>query len=295
MDLSGFLSFLSAVLFGTACGLLFFFIADNTVRRRSAEKLPDAESRRQLPLFCRVLLPLSVYLRPAAERDFCRSFREVYAVRLSMAGLGDVLTAADFTGIRICCIIIAVICTALGAAGGNIAAGLLIGIMAAVYPGVWLNGVVRRRHKSMLKSLPNMLDLLTLSVEAGRDLMSGLQDILQRRGLDPLGEELMRTFHEIQLGRRRQDALRSLSDRVRLPELTTVVNAIVQSEELGVSIGQILRIQGDMLRNKRFTLAEKLAGEAPVKIIPAIILFIFPAVLLILIVPIAMKIADVMQ
>jgi tight adherence protein C len=83
--------------------------------------------------------------------------------------------------------------------------------------------------------------------------------------------------------------LRELSARVNHSDLSSVINAIIQAEELGVSIGELLRIQGDMLRNKRFTLAEKLANEAPVKIILPIVIFIFPAVLIILIGPIAMQ------
>ena len=124
--------------------------------------------------------------------------------------------------------------------------------------------------------------------------MSSLRDILQRRKMDALNEEWMRTFQEIQLGRKRTEALRDLSKRVRQPDLTSVVNAIIQAEELGVSIGQLLRIQGDMLRNKRFSLAEKLANEAPVKIIMPIVLFIFPAVMLILIVPLGLKVFRLM-
>ena len=146
----------------------------------------------------------------------------------------------------------------------------------------------------ILRALPNLLDLLTLSVEAGKDFMSSLRDILQRRRMDALNEEWMRTFQEIQLGRKRTDALRDLSKRVRQADLTSVVNAIIQAEELGVSIGQLLRIQGDMLRNKRFSLAEKLANEAPVKIIVPIVLFIFPAVMVILIVPLGLKVFQLM-
>ena len=101
--------------------------------------------------------------------------------------------------------------------------------------------------------------------------------------------EFTRTFNEIQLGRKRSEALKELSLRVNHADLSAVLNAIIQAEELGVSIGELLRIQGDMLRNKRFTLAEKLANEAPVKIIIPIVLFIFPAVLIILIGPIVMQ------
>ena len=163
-----------------------------------------------------------------------------------------------------------------------------------VYPGAWLNARIAKRHMEILRALPNLLDLLTLSVEAGKDFMSSLRDILQRRRMDALNEEWMRTFQEIQLGRKRTEALRDLSKRVRQADLTSVVNAIIQAEELGVSIGQLLRIQGDMLRNKRFSMAEKLANEAPVKIIIPIVLFIFPAVMVILIVPLGLKVFQLM-
>ena len=106
-----------------------------------------------------------------------------------------------------------------------------------------------------------------------------------RRKRDALNEELRRTLHEIQLGKSRQVALKEMAQRVRQPELTTVLHSIVQADELGVSIGQLLRVQGDQLRAKRFSLAEKLANEAPVKILFPIVVFIFPCVFLVLMGP----------
>lgn len=150
----------------------------------------------------------------------------------------------------------------LGMAAGQILICLALALLFAVYPGVWISSTIRKRQLSIMKALPNVLDLLTLSVESGRDLLSALRDILARRKVDPLGEELLRTFQEIQLGRKRTDALRALTLRVRQADLTAAINAIIQAEELGVSIAQILHIQSDMQRNKRFMLAEKLANEA---------------------------------
>ena len=123
------------------------------------------------------------------------------------------------------------------------------------------------------------------------EVKEALRDILARRKVDPLGEELLRTFQEIQLGRKRTDALRALTLRVRQADLTAAINAIIQAEELGVSIAQILHIQSDMQRNKRFMLAEKLANEASVKIIIPIILLILPAVFLVLVGPLALRAA----
>ena len=147
----------------------------------------------------------------------------------------------------------------------------------------------------ILKALPNVLDLLTLSVEAGKDFVTALRDILNRRPADELGFELRKTLHEIQLGKPRHTALEEMALRVRQPELTSVMNAIVQSDELGVSIGQVLRIQAEQLRVKRFARAEKLAGEAPVKILFPVALLIFPAVFLVVIAPMMMRALEMFE
>jgi tight adherence protein C len=158
-----------------------------------------------------------------------------------------------------------------------------------IYPDVWLKKTIQKRHLSIQRALPNVLDLLTLSVEAGKDFLTSLRDILARRRRDPLGEELERTFHEIQLGKKRVQALKDLVKRVQQPDLSAVMNSIIQSDELGVSIAQLLKIQGDQLRMKRFQRAEKLANEAPVKMIFPIALFIVPAVMIIMGAPLVMQ------
>ena len=142
------------------------------------------------------------------------------------------------------------------------------------------------RHSSIQKGLPFVLDLLTLSVEAGIDFMAALRRCIERREIDPLSEELIRVVREIQLGRTRRQALRDMSTRVDLSDLRSVVNALVQADELGVSIGSILRIQADQMRRRRFERAEKKANEAPVKMLLPLMLFIFPSVFLILLGPI---------
>jgi tight adherence protein C len=179
----------------------------------------------------------------------------------------------------------------LGVISGRALIMFIMAILFAFYPEAWLKGEIKRRHTAIMKALPNVLDLLTLSVESGRDLISSLRDILAKRRKDPLGEELLRTFHEIQLGRKRTEALRALSERVRQVDLTATVNAIIQAEELGVSIGKQLRIQSDSQRAKRFSLAEKLANEASVKIIIPVVIFILPAVFIILLGPLAVQTA----
>ena len=250
------------------------------------ENLPQ-----RLPLFVRLLLPFISVTRPAASGNAFAVWRDMAAPKLWMAGLGDAFTPVDYIALRLVFLIVSLLLIVLGMAAGQILICLALALLFAVYPGVWISSTIRKRQLSIMKALPNVLDLLTLSVESGRDLLSALRDILARRKVDPLGEELLRTFQEIQLGRKRTDALRALTLRVRQADLTAAINAIIQAEELGVSIAQILHIQSDMQRNKRFMLAEKLANEASVKIIIPIILLILPAVFLVLVGPLALRAA----
>jgi tight adherence protein C len=159
-------------------------------------------------------------------------------------------------------------------------------VFAYSYPIFWLNRSLKLRHLAIQRALPFVLDLLTLSVEAGMDFMSALQRNCERRKLDALNEELIRMTREIQIGLPRRVALRNMATRVDLADLRSVANALIQADELGVSIGAILRIQSDQMRSRRFDRAEKLANEAPVKMLFPLMLFIFPAVFVILLGPI---------
>ena len=288
--MGNFLLLLSALLYGVSLGMLAYFLISAMTRVEIAGNTVSNEVKNSLPILIRLMMPLLPNVRRLAGHQVFHSAREAISPKLWMAGYGDNITPVDFIGLRILFTVSGMIIITLGVARGYAMPGFVAGLLMTIYPGAWLNTRIARRHMEILRALPNLLDLLTLSVEAGKDFMSSLRDILHRRKMDALGEEWMRTFQEIQLGRKRTDALRDLAHRVRQPDLTSVVNAIIQAEELGVSIGQLLRIQGDMLRNKRFSLAEKLANEAPVKIILPIVLFIFPAVMLILLVPLGMKV-----
>jgi tight adherence protein C len=156
---------------------------------------------------------------------------------------------------------------------------------------MWLRSAVKLRQHQILRAMPFVLDLLTLSVEAGLDFMSAVQRATEREKLDALSEELLRMVREIQVGTTRKNALRSMSDRVALPDMRALVNALVQADELGVAVGSILRIQSDQIRVRRFERAEKLANEAPTKLLGPLMVFIFPAVFIILLGPLFYKLA----
>ena len=271
---------------GIAVGCLFLLLAGllSNVEVGSIT-VSEGEDPHRLPLIFRMFLPLSGNITFFSGETFA-STRKKTTELLQSAGVDQLMTAEQYLGVKTLMILLGILLQILLLLAGKNLYGFLLLVLLILYPDSWLKKTVRQRHLSILKSLPNLLDLLTLSVEAGKDFLTALRDILARRKSDVLGDEFKRTLHEIQLGKQRQQALRELAERVHQPELTSVVNAIVQADELGVGIGQLLRIQGDQLRNKRFARAETLANEAPVKILFPVVIFIFPSVFIILVGPI---------
>lgn len=287
-NLFQFLACISACIATTSICLICFDLF-SAIHSEKEEQTQTEEVKKNIPILFRLFLPLAPNAYPIVRSDLLRTQREQTEEQLLMAGYDQTLSAERFLGLRVVLCFFGVAFAILIFLAKQPAGGLLAILLFLVYPTVWLKGIIRKRHLSILKALPNLLDLLTLSVEAGKDFLTALREINGRRKQDALTEELTRTLHEIQLGKPRQAALRDLSKRVKQGDLTSVVNAIVQADELGVSIGQLLRIQGEQLRSKRFARAEKLANETPVKILFPVVVFIFPSVFLILMGPIIMQ------
>ena len=255
----------------------------------SAVKIDKKSEEKQLPLFLRIGFLFAPNLSFATDNQMLDPMRAHARELIQMSGYDQVIDAKRFIEARVVLSLFGLIFFALMLLLGQPALGILITLLLFIWPTIWIKGVISRRHNEIQKALPNVLDLLTLSVEAGKDFVTALRDILGRRKRDALTEELEIAFREIQLGKQRRVALRDMAARVRQHDLTAVVNAIAQADELGVSIGSLLRIQGDQLRAKRFQRAEKLANEAPVKILFPVVVFIFPSVFIILLGPILMQ------
>lgn len=280
--------------------MLFAFAAAWYVGMTASEvkyvRLADGRQQmRTLPLLFRLLLPFVPNVAPLFRHKKLNNYRAKLDARMISAGYEGVLNAEEFMSLQLLLFIVAV---PLGFGMPPLLEGLpgisrfkdfgiiLVIGYSLIYPTSWLKRVRGERHRSMQKALPYVLDLMTLSVEAGLDFMTAIRKIIERRTMDPLGEELLRVFHEIQVGKTRRQALRDMGLRVDQPDLSSVVSALVQADELGVSLGTILRIMADQMRVKRFQRAEKLAYEAPVKMLGPLLLLIFPAVLMFLLGPI---------
>lgn len=176
----------------------------------------------------------------------------------------------------------------LGASPAWIAPAVATG---GALPLVWLRDAVKRRHLRISRDLPFHLDLLTLAVEAGLDFVAALAKVVERGRGGPLRDELVLVLKEIRMGKTREEALRGLVDRAGHPGLTAFAGALIQADRMGASLGGVLRVQSSQLRHERSQRAEKLAGEAPVKMLLPLVLFLFPTVFLVLLGPIAFALA----
>ncbi len=168
----------------------------------------------------------------------------------------------------------------------NLAWSLAVALGGAMYPLIWVSDQVKKRHLQISRALPYSLDLLTLSVEAGLDFTAALAKVVEKGKKGPLRDELQLVLSQLKMGKTREEALKSMIVRVDLPPLTTFVTALIQADKMGTSLGKVLRIQSTQLRIDRTQRAEKLANEAPVKMLFPLIACIFPTVFMILFGPI---------
>ncbi len=157
-------------------------------------------------------------------------------------------------------------------------------------PHLMLTGRITRRQNEVRKAMPDALDLLTICVEAGLGFDAAMSKVSEKWE-NELSLAFARTIREVQLGKVRREALKNMSDRLGIAEMTSFVAAIIQSEQLGVSMSKVLRIQSDQMRMKRRQRAEEEAHKAPIKMIIPMALLIFPTIMIIILTPAALQIA----
>jgi len=156
-------------------------------------------------------------------------------------------------------------------------------------PNLLLERNIRRRQRQVLHAMPDALDLLTICVEAGLGFDAAMKKVTEKWD-NELSAAFVRVLQEIQLGKLRREAMRDMSDRLGVPEMDSFVAAVIQSEQLGVSMARVLRVQSDAMRIKRRQRAEENAQRAPIKMLIPMVLLIFPTIVLILLGPAVLKI-----
>ncbi len=223
------------------------------------------------------------------------------AIRLRKAGLEYCINPQQFVAARLLCALAvsagaANVLELLGQGPGGAfspsshweAAGVGA-LFGWVYCGIWLKDRIAFRKRQLQKSLPFVLDLITLCVEAGLNLQGAFNQAVDKGPRGVLRDEIQRVLRDVRNGKARSEALRSMSERLQEPSVLNFVTAMIQAERIGMNLGPALRAQADQRRAERFLRAEKLAMEAPVKLLFPLIAFIFPCTFIVLFFPIAVQ------
>lgn len=155
--------------------------------------------------------------------------------------------------------------------------GILV-LLGFFGPDLYLKTRIQKRKRLIIKALPEAIDLLTLCVEGGLDIMLGLEWVLRRSPKTPLMNEFSLVLQEVKVGKPRQEALKDMAKRVSVPEVFSFVNTLVHTERMGTPVAEILNILSEEARRQRFQKGERLALQAPIKMLFPLIFFIFPVV-----------------
>ena len=243
------------------------------------------------PVFRFMLPTIQTIGRRLEPLPALESSREELRTNLKAAGKQDAITPDEFIATQIL--------SALGGLGGGLIFWRLLDIspeyivafplLGYILPILSLKDAVKKRQKAIRRAVPYTLDLLTLAVEAGLDFTAALARVGTKPGDHPLAPEIKRLVRDLSMGKPRSEALKDLADRTKVEELGTVVSALVQADELGASLGPVLRVQASEMRRRRFDRAEKQAQEAPVKMVFPLVFFIMPVVFLVVFSPIVIR------
>lgn len=264
-----------------------------TVSELQLTDLSDEPEELHLPLVERVFYPVLRSAGRSLQALAPSSRKTTLAKRLGLAGLK--ITAEQYSGWYL-----------VGALGGSLvglvivltgghagAKAVLIGLMlaagGAMVPELSLSQQVTKRQLSIVRALPDVLDLLTVSVKAGLGFDSALLKVTEKMK-GPLPQEMGQVLHEVKMGVTRRDALKSLAERTGVKELQSFVGTIIQADQLGVSISNVLQLQSEGLREHRRQVAEEKAMKAPVKMLFPLVLFIFPTLFIVLLGPAVLQI-----
>jgi tight adherence protein C len=243
----------------------------------------------------RALVPLSQSLAGMVLRLNPRTTSESVGLKLQAAGLGKKISPTSFLAVKgIFALAAAGLALVLIGSAGSM--GLLFGLFLVLVgffgPDYFVNIYARRRRERLRAALPDALDLLAVSVEAGLGLDGAVAKLTEHME-GPLADEFGLTLSEMRIGETRSEALRRLGERADTPEVSSFTRAIIQADQLGTSLGRILRVQAADTRLRRQAAAEERAMKAPIKMLFPTVLFIFPAMFLVILGPAILNIDQI--
>ena len=248
----------------------------------------------QAPFIERTLRPLAARLSGRFSNMASSSFTAKTEKSLALAGNPGDLRVADWLGIKavgaiIGAILFFVLFGLVGVMGFPFfIGGLLMPVIGALFgytiPEFWLGGRVKKRQKAILMMIPDALDLLTISVRAGLGFDAALGKVVEKLQ-GPLSDEFRRALAEVRVGKARREALRDIVPRTEVIPLTNFIGAIIQAEQLGVSVSKVLQVQSEQLCIERRQRAEEQAAKAPIKMLFPLVGCIFPSLFIVILGP----------
>jgi tight adherence protein C len=299
------------LLISAAAGLAVFLLILGAIRTGRADPLQQRLSQisaqpgqtleqfeLQKPFFDRAVRPFVARVAGLAQRLSSRQNTVRTEERLARAGNPGAMRALDFVGLKV------LMAGLLGlfafllffVLGGNPLIGLVmtlaLGALGYIGPDFWLSSRISGRQHRILRALPDTIDLLTISVRAGLGFDSALAKVVEK-STGPLADEFRRALTEIRLGKARRDALRDTVTRTDVAPLSSFIAAIIQAEQLGVSMAKVLQVQSEQLRIERRQRAEEMAAKAPIKMLFPLVGCIFPAMFIVILGPAFIQIIQV--
>jgi len=271
-------------------------LAEATQRGESLS-LEDVEL--QQPFIERVVVPIIKRLGDVSTRFTPQRLLQETTLKLELAGNPGRIDAATFLATRFVgaglfgglLLVVSIFSDNNWSVGRIFMTVIIFTALGFFFPQLWLQSKINSRQNEVRKAMPDALDLLTICVEAGLGFDAAMSKVSEKWE-NELSIMFGRAIREVQLGKPQRESLRDMADRIGLPELTSFVAAVIQSQALGVSLAKVLRIQSDQMRMKRRQFAEELAHKAPVKMIIPMALLTFPSIMIILMAPAGFQIAN---
>lgn len=270
-----------SVLIGLSISIIFWVI----YQIFSGIQEEDRTYLDELPSGFRLIWPLVrlfvQYFGPRISKEYRIKMQQ----KLKKAGADYALSPEQFLASKFIAAVVGVcfgilIAVTLGSSIFSLAT--MLGFLGFVYPDIWLKEITQKRMKEIFRALPFFLDIITLCVESGSNLSGGLKQSVDKGPDGPLKTEVNRMMREMRAGKSRADSLRALADRVDMPAITALASSLIQAERMGSNIGPVLRTNAEQRREERFQKAEKMAMEAPVKLLGPLVMFIFPNTFIVL-------------
>jgi len=252
--------------------------------REAEANLAETSTRKSSNALVRLARPISSqYFVPMVRgKPQWDARRDHYRRKIIAAGLRDEFTPDEFIAFKFLLIFLFPLIGAVMTIVGLLDFALWQLGLAAVggwfFPDFWVRSRIGERQKQVKRALPFVVDLLALSTEAGLDFVGAIGKVVEKARPSPLIEELEQVLKEIKVGSSRAEALREMALRLDMSEMSSLVAILVSADQMGAPIGQTLRQQSDQIRSQRFTMAEKAGAAAAQKLMFPVILFILPAV-----------------